>query len=241
MCIRHLIFWGFALVLCALHPLAAQESAGPLIGQVGANQYVSPTGAFSVTIPVSTALGGSVFDTENVVTFQDSFNTHQSIACFKMDASLQREYEARGRKDYLIWFFSNFVQADFEHRFPGTRVESAHFLNKIESGALLTYNLLPGGSMFGASVMIVPNEAPLVAKRGNLIFMHNEYVFILSIELSEKVLERGAYTKTVAEEDEILRHRLLGLLGKMAFAAPPALPAADTTNTPTQIPATPAK
>lgn len=241
MCLSRLLFSGLAFAFCALQPLAAQSSAGPLVGQVEENQYVSPTGAFRVTIPVSAALGGSISDTENVVTFQDSFTTHESIACFKMDASLQREHEARGRKDYLIWFFSNFVQADFEHRFPGARVESAHFLNKIESGTLLTYNLLPGGSMFSDRVMVVANEAPRLAKRGNLVFVHDEYIFIISIELTEKVLERSAYNKTVAEEDDILRQRLLGLLGKITFAAPPAMPAADATSVPTQTHATAVK
>ncbi|MBK9989792.1 MAG: hypothetical protein IPP19_03390 [Verrucomicrobia bacterium] len=221
--------------------MAHRVQSGPLIGQVEENQYVSPTGAFRVTIPVSAALGGSISDTENVVTFQDSFTTHESIACFKMDASLQREHEARGRKDFLIWFFSNFVQADFEHRFPGARVESAHFLNKTESGSLLIYNLLPGGSMFSDRIMVVANEAPRLAKRGNLAFVHDEYIFIISIELTEKVLERSAYNKTVAEEDEILRKRLLGLLGKVTFAAPPAIPAANLTNGPAQIPATAVK
>jgi hypothetical protein len=238
MCLSRLIFSGLTLACCALQPLVAQGVAGPLIGHVEENQYVSPTGAFSIAIPVIAALGGSISDTENVVTFQDSFSTHESIACFKMDASLHRENEARGRKDYLIWFFSNFVQADFEHRFPGARVESAHFLGKIESGALLTYNLLPGGSMFGAQIMIVANEAPRMAKRGNLIFVRNDHIFIISIELTEKVLERSAYTKTVAEEDELLRQRLLGLLSKITFAAPAAIPATDATSASTQTQAT---
>jgi hypothetical protein len=236
MCACRFLLSSFALALCVLQPLATRGASGPLNGRVEDNQYVSPTGTFRVAIPVSSALGGSISDTENVVTFQDNFNTHQSIACFKMDASLHREDEARGRKDYLIWFFSNFVQADFDQRFPGARVESAHFLGKIESGALLTYNLLPGGSMFGNRGMLFANQTPPVAKRGNLVFVHNEHIYILSIELTEKVLERSAYTKTVAEEDELLRKRLFSLLDKINFATPPAIAASETTTAPTQTP-----
>lgn len=234
MCVSRLSLSYFAFALGLLQPLATRGATGALNGLVENNQYVSPTGAFRVAIPVSPALGGSISDTENVVTFQDSFNTHQSIACFAVDASQHREDEARGRKDYLIWFFSNFVQADFNQRFPGARVESAHFLGKIESGALLTYNLLPGGSMIGNRYMLFTNEQPPVAKRGNLVFVHNEHIFILSIELTEKVLERSAYNKTVAEEDEILRKRLLGLLGKIYFTATTSASAKAKTTVPAQ-------
>jgi len=210
------------VVSLTLSAVQAQESAPSLVGSLDGNEYVSPTNAFRVVVPVLSELGGSVSDTDNVVTFQDSYNMHQSIACFKMDATQRWEEETRGRKEYLIWFFSNFVQADFQQRFPGARIESAHYLPSTQSGALLTYNLLPGGSMFAhRTVTLSANEQP-VAKRGNLIFAQNGYVFVISIELAEKVTQGAAYNKTVAEEDAVLRARLMGFLGKITFAAPVA-------------------
>ena len=44
---------------------------------------------------------------------------------------------------------------------------------------------------------------------------------MLSIELAERILERSTYKKTTAEEDEILRQRLVELLGKVTFSTPP--------------------
>jgi hypothetical protein len=209
----HLIHLFFILSL-GLSQLSGQST---LIGRTEGNQYVSPTGAFRVTIPVIASLGGSITDTENVVTFQDAFSTHQSVACFKMDATQRFEDDARGRKDYLIWFFSNFVQDDFESRYPGSRIESASFIKSVQEGALLTYNLLPGGSMFASrAVPTTPGEPP-VAKRGNLVFVNNGYVYVLSIELAEKVLEGPAFNKTLTEEDATLRKRLLDLLAKITF------------------------
>ena len=211
------------LALFALPALNAQDPLRSLVGRVEGNNYLSATSAFSVTIPVLAELGGSITDTENVVTFQDEFNTHQSIACFKMDATHRFEDETRGRKEYLIWFFSNFVQADFQQRFPGSRIESAHFLPTIQAGTLLTYNLLPGGSMFAGRVSITDGQS-LVAKRGNLVFVQNGFVYVISIELAEKALERSAYDKTVAEEDALLRTRLLAFLGRITFTAPSPVP-----------------
>jgi len=205
------------LILVAI-TLTAQEKSPELAGRTEGNQYLSPTDIFSVRVSVLRELGGRISDTGNVVTFTDAFNTHETIACFKMDTSQRWEDETRGRKDYLGWFFSNFIQSDFEQRFPGARIESASFISNLQSGALLVFNLLPGGSMFAARATVFADSPPLVAKRGNLVFVRDGYVFILSIELAEKVLERTAYDKTITEEDTLLRDRLLHLLDRMTFA-----------------------
>ena len=206
----------FTLSLTSLPAQTQPESK--LVGRTDANQYVAPSGAYRVVIPVSAALGGSITDTDNVVTFQDSFTTHQSIACFKMDTTQRFEEDARGRKDYLVWFFRNFVEADFENRFPGSRIESAVFIRDLQGGAVLIYNVLPGGSMFADRIATTGNGELAEAKRGNLLFINNGNIYILSIELAEKAIEGSAFDKTVTEEDSILRKRLLDLLGKITFA-----------------------
>ncbi len=198
------------------------------VGKVEGNQYTSPTGVFRVTIPVIAEFSGTITDTENVVTFQDDFTTYQTIACFKMDDRLRHEEDTRGRKDFLIWFFSNTVQAELLQLFPGTRVESAHYIHSINDGALLTYNLLPGGSMFAERAVITNTGIPIIAKRGNLVFVKNGSVFIMSIELVEKSVENIAYTQTVAEQDADLRKRLMTLLDAITFASIPTAESAQT-------------
>ena len=223
----------FVLVVVALlaGPLRAQSdpvsSASPppppLTGHLEGRVYVSPTGTFRIAVPVLPELGGTVVDTPNVVTFQDSFNVHVSIGAFPQDATQRWEYSTRGTQDYLVYFFSNFVMADFQQMFPGASVESAQYSPDILNGALLTFTLLPGGSMFSDKRAIAgPGEAPVVAKRGNLIFVRNDYVFVISTELAERVIEHRAYHKTTAEEDEILRKRLLDIFKKMEFTRPRA-------------------
>lgn len=219
---------------------AHAQPASPLIGRIDGNQYVAPSGAYRVTIPVSAALGGYITDTDNVATFQDAFTTHQSIACFKMDTTQRFEDDARGRKDYLVWFFRNFVEADFETRFPGARIESAVFIRDLQGGAVLVYNILPGGSMFGNRVPIAANNQPVEAKRGNLLFVNNGNLYVLSIELAEKAIEGSSFDKTVSEEDSILRKRLLDLLGKITFTAPDAQGQAPGQDKPAAQPAEPA-
>ncbi len=206
-----------ALVL-ALAPclLPAQGIEGRIEGRT----YVSPTGLFKVTIPVLPELGGDLTDTPNVVTFQDDFNVHVSIAAFPQDATQRWENSTRGAKDYLVYFFSNFVLSDFRQNFEGVQIESAKFVPGVLDGSLLTYLLVPGGTMFPDRLPAVSNDVLPVAKRGNLLFIRNEHVFVISIELAEKVIEGKSYGKSVAEQDEILRKRLLEMVDKITFLKP---------------------
>src|SRR4051812_44553555 len=204
---------------------AVAVHAQSLEGKVEGKLYVSPTGQFKVTIPVLPELGGDITDTPNVVTFQDDFNVHVSIAAFPQDATQRWELSTRGLKDYLIYFFSNFVLADFKQTFEGVQIESAKFVPGLMDGSLLTYILVPGGTMFRDRVPQLASDRVPVAKRGNLLFVRNGHIFVISTELAERVIEGRTYSKTTAEGDELLRNRLNDIVGKMSFAKPPA----DTT------------
>lgn len=203
--------------------------AQSLEGKIEGKNYVSPTGIFKVVIPVLPELGGDITDTPNVVTFQDDFNVHVSIAAFPQDATQRWELSTRGLKDYLIYFFSNFVLSDFKQTFEGVQIESAKFVPSLLDGALLTYLLVPGGTMFGDRVPQLSVDRVPVAKRGNLLFVRNGHIFVISTELAERVIEGRSYSKTTAEEDEILRNRLTEIVSKISFAKPPAAePAKET-------------
>jgi len=212
-----------ALVLTAGPLLAGPElSVSPsLAGRVDGKTYIAPGGAFRVAIPVLPELGGTVSDTGNVVTFQDDFSLIVSIAAFPMDATQRWERSTRGVKDYLNYFVETFIMADFRNLFPDAQVESKKFLPEVMRGALLAYTLLPGGSMFGdRHAVLGADDSPLIAKRGNLLFVRNGTLYIISTELAERVIERSTYQKNTAEEDAILRLRLADILKKMEFSRP---------------------
>lgn len=213
--LRFLSLATFAAFLPALAP-----AQGGIYGAVQGDRYLSPTGTFSIKIPVLPELGGSLNDTPTVVTFQDQFTLHASIACFRMDATQRWEHSTRGTRDYLVWFFGNFVQTDFRERFPDARIQSANFLPGIATGSLLVYNLLPGGTMFPDRIAFTDNQRVPVAKRGNLVFVHDEYIYVISTELAERVIQTRTWGKTTSEEDELLRNRLLRLLRDMTFTTP---------------------
>ena len=215
-----------ALALTALTAFAPRAYAQELLGKVDGKNYLSPTGLFRIAIPVLPELGGGITDTPNVVTFQDSFNLHVSIAAFEQDATQRWELSTRGVKDYLVYFFSNFILADFKQAFAGAKIESAKFLPGMLEGALLTYILVPDGTMFRDRVAQISADIVPVAKRGNLLFVRNGHIFVITTELAERVIEGRTYQKTTEEEDEILRNRLIDIVNKIAFAKPPVVDAA---------------
>jgi hypothetical protein len=192
---------------------------GVMAGHMEGDLYVSPTGEFKIPSPILPELGGTLSDTENAVTFSDSYNTHISIACFPMDASQKWELDTRGLRDYLLYFFTDFVLPDFQGRFPGSSIESARFLPDLMNGTMLTFALLPGGSYFEAknSVLGAPPENPVTAKRGTLLFVRNRHIFVLSSELAERATQRSTYHRTVVQEDDLLSERLTTLANRLIF------------------------
>ena len=205
--------------------LAAQtQTTGSLYGKIDGSTYIAPSGTFKVQVPVLPEFGGEVHDTENSVTFDDAVSTHISIASFPLDVSMKWEFETRGTRDFLSYFYANYVLADFKARFPGANTEGAQFLPGVRDGALLVALLLPGGSVFEnkSNVLDGPITAPAVAKRGNLLFVRDGRIVILSSELAERVTQRSVYQKTPEQENEILRHRLIELTSRMEFPTKPA-------------------
>jgi len=206
----------------ALLPAAVCAQGMALAGKLEGDTYFSATGEFSLPLPVLRELGGTVSDTENVVTFSDRYSTHISIACFPQDALQRWELETRGLRDYLLYFFTDFVLADFDRRFPGSKVESARFVPELHNGALITYAELPGGSHFELKDGVLAGAPPrrVTAKRGTLLFVRNRQIYVLSTELAERATQRSTYESTPEKENALLTARLTELANRLVFPAP---------------------
>ena len=207
-----------ALLLAAALPAATAQVA-PLAGKIEGDTYFSATGEFRLPLPVLRELGGTITDTENVVTFTDSYNTHISIACFPLDALQRWELDTRGLREYLLYFFTEFVFTDFSRRFPGSAIESARFVPELLEGVLITYALLPGGSYFEPKPGPLGPVEPVTAKRGTLLFVRNRHVYVLSTELAERATQRSSYVATPEKENAQLNTRLTELANRLVFTS----------------------
>lgn len=209
------------LLLGSLALAAASAGGAPLAGRMEGESYISPTGQFRIRAPVLTELGGMITDSANVVTFQDNYSTHISVACFPLDATQRWEHDTRGRRDYLLYFLREVIMANFTTRFPGARIESARYLPDLQEGALIGFTLLPGGSEFAHRNQVLDGTPPdpVTAKRATLVFLHNRHVYAISTELAERATQRSTYQLAREQEDEQLSTRLTALLGRMTFTS----------------------
>lgn len=190
----------------------------PILGEVHGDNYYSPTGAFRIKIPVLPELNGQVTDSANMVTFQDPFTTYISIVTIPEDTTEKWHIETDGLKDYLSKFFMNFVYRDFISSNRNTHLEQTGlFSPNVQGGAFFAYLTLPGGSMFGNDLRITTLAVPPVAKRGNMIFVHDGWIYVISTELAERVEEGSLYKKTEAEQDQILKERLIDIASSIHF------------------------
>jgi hypothetical protein len=204
----------------ALPPVQTQaQQPANLQGKISDGVYFSPTGAYYLKVPVLTELGGRLTDTARVVTFRDDYTTHISIATFKLDATQSWQLSVKGTKDYLQYFFHDFVLPDFASIYRGLKIEpNGRYLPTLNDGSLVTFITIPGGSMFASTTprLAEPTQPP-VAKRGNMLFLKNGYIYVVSMELAERITEGSAYKKTSEEEDVLLRDRLVNLVKTFHF------------------------
>jgi len=80
-----------------------------MYGQIEHGDYISPKGLYRVKIPVLSGLGGTLVDTPNVVTFDDDYTIHTSIAAFPLSHELKADFEAHGTKEFLKSFFIFYI------------------------------------------------------------------------------------------------------------------------------------
>jgi hypothetical protein len=212
----------FLVFLVAVHAGLRAQTGQSLSGRIDGTRYYSANGTFNVEVPVLSELGGRIIDTTNVVTFEDSFDTHISIACFTLDVTQKWELATRGRKDYLTYFFTSFVLPEFSNRHDGVAVETTQYEAALQGGSLTVFALLPGGSFFSGRNSLVEgvSDGSEVAKRGIQLFVRQDKVFVITTELAERVTQRSTYRKTPDEENRLLRDRLAGVAGMMRFPVP---------------------
>jgi hypothetical protein len=215
-----LVALAFLLVCCGLR--AQVPPATGYFGRLEGEYYTAPGNIYRFPIPIMPQFGGQVQDTENVVTFDDPLGLHLSIASFPLDLSQKWEWETRGAREYLAYFHTTFVLADFLQRYPDAHDESSIFVPDLYNGTLIVFSLLPGGSAFEerSSVLGTPVREPAVAKRGTLLFVRDGRIFVLSLELAERVTQRATFHLKPEEENALLRDRLITHARRLEFPRP---------------------
>lgn len=70
------------------------------------------------------------------------------------------------------------------------------------------------------SPRLVDDDKPPVAKRGNMLFVKNGNVIVISTELAERVTEGSSYKQSADQENDLLKERLIDIANRMRFLKP---------------------
>jgi len=206
----------------ATQPPSGSESSVPaparkLFGRVEDERYHAPGDVYSVAVPVFHGADAVIMDTPEIVVFKDKVSTLLTIAAFKMPDIAKLQFEGMEPREYLITFFRDNILRDYRHEFPESTIESARFLPDIFAGAMVSFTLMPGGSAFAAPSPASPLAPAPVAKRGHLVFVRNGYIYVVAIELAERVTQPATYKLTKPEEDRLLFDQLVTVLGALRY------------------------
>ena len=196
---------------------SAPAAAPKLLGRIDGDRYIAPGEVYSVPVPVLHGDNATIMDNGEIVVFKDKVATLLTIAAFPMPPVARWEHETTPPRDYLIAFFRDNILRDYVRGFPGSTIESARFLPEVFGGALVAFTLLPDGSVFTPPAPRAPSAPALVAKRGHFVFVREGRIFVLAIELAERITRTADTALTTAEEDQVLFDRLVTVLAAMRF------------------------
>lgn len=213
---------GFPLTAAPTAPVptaAAAENAttSKLAGRLEDGRYHAPADAYSVSVPVLRGAETAVMDNGEIVVFKDKVSTLLTIAAFPLPPFAKWEHDTTPARDYLIAFFRDNILRDYNNEFPGSTIESARFIPEFQGGALVAFTLLPGGSAFSPTAARPPTAPAPVAKRGHIVFVRDDRVFVIATELAERITRAETFNLAPAEEDRILFDRLIAVLGTTRF------------------------
>lgn len=150
----------------------------------GDDVYESPSGNFSVPVPVNPEQGGKVFSQEGVVSFSDDFGIFLRIDYYPIPSDQLEELESIGQEEYLQSLIVNkyIPQAIFSN-VPNAEVKYTEYLADTIDGSYFVLIHMPHGSTISQSENN-GTTSRLDAYRGILAFMNTNYLYIVSSQHS---------------------------------------------------------
>ncbi|WP_414565897.1 MULTISPECIES: hypothetical protein [unclassified Anabaena] len=186
-----------------------------VVKDYGDDVYESPSGNFSVPIPVDPQQGGKVNSQEGLAAFSDDFGTFLRIDYYSIPSDQLEELESIGQEEYLQSLLVNkyLPQAIFSN-VPKAEVKYTEYLaDKIE-GSYFVLVHMPQGSTISQQENN-GTATKLDAYRGLLAFMNTNYVYIVS---SQHNFFNGEMPTSIAEEAKDIQENILDFVETIEFS-----------------------
>lgn len=180
----------------------------------GEDVYESPSGNFSVPIPVDPQQGGQVQSEDGVVGFFDSFGTMRRIDYYPISSEDLEQVESIGQEEYLqSTLLNKYVPEVIFTNLPRAEVIYTEYLKNAIEGSFFALIDMPQGSTL-IQTQNNGNTHRLDAYRGLLAFMHSNYLYIVS---SQESFEKGEKPSNIKEAAEEIKESILDFVETIDF------------------------
>jgi hypothetical protein len=176
--------------------------------------YESPSGNFSVPIPVESQRGGRVQSQEGVVGFSDDYGTLFRIDYYALTPEEEEEIESMGLEKYLqTVLIDKYVPQAISASLPDAKVEQNEYLEETMDGAYFVLVNMPKGSTISKNVN--NGTATIMdAYRGILSFFNGEFLYIVS---NQRSFFEDQTRGSLEEEADHIKQNILGFVDTIEF------------------------
>lgn len=178
-------------------------------------EYDSPSGNFTVPIPVDPHQGGKVQSQEGTVSFSDDEGTFLRIDYYSLPSKQIEEMEAIGQEEYLKTTLVNkYVPEEIVANLPEAEVEYTEYMAKTLEGSYFVLLYMPGGSR----IYKTGNNGTatkLDAYRGLIAFVNGDFLYIVS---SQRTFLDGKTISFMKQEAVALKQMILDFVDTIDFS-----------------------
>lgn len=178
-------------------------------------EYDSPSGNFTVPVPVDPHQGGKLQSQENTVSFSDDEGTFLRIDYYSLAAKQMEEMEFIGQQEEYLksTLVNKYVPEEIVANLPEAQVEYSEYMPKIFEGSYFVLLYMPGGSR----IYKTGNNGTatkLDAYRGLIAFINGDFLYIVS---SQRTFMDGKTTSFMKQEAVALKQMILDFVETIEF------------------------
>jgi hypothetical protein len=176
--------------------------------------YESPSGNFTVAIPVDSQQGGRVQHREGLVSFSDDVGTWLRIDYSPLSSQQAEQMESVGQEEYLrSWLLNEYVPREIVSSIPDAQVKHKEYMEDVLDGAFFVLTDLPEGS----TISKTGNNGTanrLDALRGLLGFIYGDFLYIVS---NQRSFFEGETPGSIDDEAERIKQNILNFVDTIEF------------------------
>jgi hypothetical protein len=179
-----------------------------------ANVYDSPSGNFTVLIPVDVQQGGRVQTQEGLVNFSDDYGTLLRIDYSPISSQQAEEIDSVGQEEYLRSLLLNkYVPQTIVANLPDAQIKHTEYLEDALEGAYFVLVDMPEGSKISKTGNN-GTATKLNAYRGLLSFIYGDFLYVVSHQRS---FLDGEKPGSIEEEAEGIKQNVLNFVDTIEF------------------------